>query len=368
MHSYLFLRLFLLISLCVTPFFMWAQCASTSLTPTYDGGLVGNGIMFDVTAANDLLITCFDLSIYQTGAQVAVKVYYKSGTCVGYDTDSTAWNLLGTVPVVAAGSGVATRVALPAAQALVSGATGAFYFDCSASASYLAYTPGTAVGALAASDDNLTIKQNYAVADNFSGSFAPRMFNGAVYYSLGSPLPVTLVSFTGKAQAAGNLLKWQTASETNSAYFEVERSADNQVFGPLGRVGAAGTSAQQRPYAYLDHAPSGQWYYRLRQVDLDGRSQYSPVVVVASQRGALAYYPNPVVAKLYLAPAGETAYPLTVRLYTVSGQAVYQHVYPAAAPEALAVDVAALPAGLYLLHTTTATGQVSHYPVQKARE
>jgi alpha-tubulin suppressor-like RCC1 family protein len=122
--------------------------------------------------------------------------------------------------------------------------------------------------------------------------------NSPTFLRSQAPLPVQLSAFT--AQAAGPaavLLAWVTASEVNSAYFAVERSLDGINFSEVARQPAAGTSAIARTYSYRDATlPAGAsiLYYRLRQVDRDGTTAYSPVRPVALAGAAgLALYPNP---------------------------------------------------------------------------
>jgi hypothetical protein len=94
-----------------------------------------------------------------------------------------------------------------------------------------------------------------------------------------SPLPVTLLDFTAQLQGGAVALAWHTASEVNSARFEVQRSLDGTSFKTLGRVTARGTSTTDTTYPYRDATlPAGasQLYYRLRQVDLNGTATYSP--------------------------------------------------------------------------------------------
>jgi hypothetical protein len=107
--------------------------------------------------------------------------------------------------------------------------------------------------------------------------------------TLSEPLPVELVSFSAAPAPTGTALTWATASELNSAYFEVERSSDGARFAALGQVAGAGTSVQAHRYAYLDApAPAGLSYYRLRQVDLNGSAHFSPVVTVQSLAATLS--------------------------------------------------------------------------------
>jgi hypothetical protein len=113
-----------------------------------------------------------------------------------------------------------------------------------------------------------------------------------------APLPVALLDFTARLAGRTVQLDWHTASEQNAARFEVERSLDAVTFTRQGTRPAAGTSNVAHAYAFTDAGlPSGvaMLYYRLRQVDLDGTSTYSPVraVALASTMTGLALFPNP---------------------------------------------------------------------------
>lgn len=102
--------------------------------------------------------------------------------------------------------------------------------------------------------------------------------------SLQAPVPVTLRSFEAAAQGGVVHLSWMTATERDCAGFAVERSVDaGAAFEEIGYVAGAGDSRRDRSYAFTDraHAPSGELYYRLRQVDYDGAVSYSPVRMVA---------------------------------------------------------------------------------------
>jgi hypothetical protein len=120
------------------------------------------------------------------------------------------------------------------------------------------------------------------------------------------PLPVVLTQFSAVAQGPAVDLAWATASEVGSARFEVERSLDGASFTKVGEVAAAGRSASGHAYAYRDaRVPTGQLYYRLRQVDLDGSAYYSPVrsVVLAGVGMKLSLYPNPAPGAVTLTGA-----------------------------------------------------------------
>ena len=165
-------------------------------------------------------------------------------------------------------------------------------------------------------------------------------------------LPVVLTGFGATRTAAGVQLRWATASETNSARFEVERSSNGVSFSQIATTAAAGSSQQPRAYGHLDAAPAGALYYRLRLVDIDGTAAYSPVAVVAGSRpDDLLLAPNPAHDYLRLTATLPTAY--TVR--SILGQALASGTV-ASGPAT--VPVAGLSAGVYFLELRTAAGRV----------
>jgi hypothetical protein len=135
-------------------------------------------------------------------------------------------------------------------------------------------------------------------AANTSGTYATSTRFALQFGPGAAPLPVVLTFFTAAAQPAGTQLMWGTASETNSAFFAIERSLDGRTFSELGRVAAAGTSAGAHRYSWLEAglvAVVGPRYYRLRQVDHDGTTTYSPVRTVAGAASELTLFPNPAL-------------------------------------------------------------------------
>ena len=112
----------------------------------------------------------------------------------------------------------------------------------------------------------------------------------AIAPTITAPLPVVLSAFSGQATSAGNRLSWTTAQELKSASFVVEASADGTAFAAVAELAAAGTSTLAHNYEYLDASAVAQTasrrYYRLRQVDLDGTLNYSPVVALSRTAAA----------------------------------------------------------------------------------
>ncbi|HMJ48028.1 MAG TPA: hypothetical protein VK498_11910, partial [Ferruginibacter sp.] len=116
-----------------------------------------------------------------------------------------------------------------------------------------------------------------------------------VTYTL--PIPVKLISFTGQETKYGNALSWETAQETNNAFFSIDHSLDGLSYSSIGKVAGAGTTSMPQKYTFLHNAPSpGQHYYRLAQTDIDGKINYSPVVALNQKKeiSHLRVSPNPV--------------------------------------------------------------------------
>ncbi len=132
----------------------------------------------------------------------------------------------------------------------------------------------------------------------------------AYFFKLGPPLPVTLVSFEAVKSENQALLSWATTMESNSAYFDIQKSNDARAWQTLGRVWAAVNSEQLRSYTFTDHhalhedSPGLVNLYRLKMVDIDGSFAYSRIVSLSfgDARNAVLY-PNPVSYKLFCNPA-----------------------------------------------------------------
>jgi hypothetical protein len=112
-----------------------------------------------------------------------------------------------------------------------------------------------------------------------------------------SPLPVELLNFNGTCNEGIVNLAWQTASEFNSSHFDVEKSTDGETWRAIATIPSAGTSNELLTYQAMDNSgTNGSNYYRLRQVDNDGKVKlYDPINVscVETTAGYFTSYPNP---------------------------------------------------------------------------
>jgi hypothetical protein len=109
-----------------------------------------------------------------------------------------------------------------------------------------------------------------------------------------SPLPIQLLSFDGKIVPSGVQLRWSTASEINNDYFDLEKST-GEKFSAIATIKGNGTSFETSNYGFLDtKVTTGKIYYRLKQVDFNGKHTYSNVISVDfDARYSFTVYPNP---------------------------------------------------------------------------
>jgi hypothetical protein len=150
-------------------------------------------------------------------------------------------------------------------------------------------------------------------------------------FSGGLPLPVTLLDFTGQTVRGGNLLQWQTSSEINNDHFVVQRSATGSSFTALGLVAGNGTSSIVNDYQFLDSMPfAGDNFYRLQQVDMNGNSAYSQIVLLGGTggRNSLTLYPNPATEVLNIVvPSDVSPGEMQINLYDGMGQLALSGLY-----------------------------------------
>ena len=141
-----------------------------------------------------------------------------------------------------------------------------------------------------------------------------------------NPLPVELLSFTAKKETKGVLLEWETATEVNNAFFQVERSLDGKVFDAISKVEGVGNSDITQSYQMMDKNPrTGINYYRLKQVDFDGDFEYHPIVSVDMapiKEASLQLFPNPAIDKVNVFLPSSVEGPADIAIYNAMGQLV----------------------------------------------
>lgn len=144
-----------------------------------------------------------------------------------------------------------------------------------------------------------------------------------------NPLPVKLLSFNAQAVSADARVTWTTAAEVNNKGFELERSFDGKTFEFAQFIEGAGNSNKINSYQYIDAgilAKTPVVYYRLKQVDYNGRFEYSETVMVRKPKTSsneVVVYPNPTsgIISLLIETDVEENYGVTIT--DMNGKVVY---------------------------------------------
>ncbi len=163
-------------------------------------------------------------------------------------------------------------------------------------------------------------------------------------------LPVEILSFTGHNEKGHNFLEWLTASETNNAWFVIEKSDDGENFEEIGKIKGAGNSVDKKFYSYTDENPfAGISYYRLRQVDYDGYYTYSKTISLTNAIiYPLAVSPNPARDMLNYDLDLTTQADLNICVTDLPGKIVRQEqVKGSAGKSKSGFDISSLAPGMY---------------------
>ncbi len=148
------------------------------------------------------------------------------------------------------------------------------------------------------------------------------------------PLPLALLFFKGERIEDNTMLTWATATEQNSKEFIIERSYDGRTYSKIASIPAAGNSTLNTYYRYNDNEAASLeaniLYYRLKQVDLDGKYEYSSVVTISNNQlrsvAIVKANPNPFKHSITLQIENLTAVSKSdkVELYSMEGKLLYQ--------------------------------------------
>ncbi|RYD99996.1 MAG: T9SS type A sorting domain-containing protein [Sphingobacteriales bacterium] len=175
-------------------------------------------------------------------------------------------------------------------------------------------------------------------------------FGACLVYEASSPLAVTLISLTAGVQNGVPQLKWQTAAEKNCRGFEIEHSTDGTIWSNIGFVaskGENGNATNTLSYEF-DHksVTNGKHFYRLRQVDVDGKVTLSKTVSVLLQSGAavVQLYPNVIdqnASRFTLAGLSGNS---EIAVFNIAGARV---IYTTSANDTEVIDMSGIPSGTY---------------------
>jgi hypothetical protein len=228
-----------------------------------------------------------------------------------------------------------TRIELQAVGGVVLAAIGLSYEDPAQLGRTLAFTAGPTA-------NDTTFKTVFPFAQ------APwRGFIGAGYVGPTSvqTLPVTFVNFTADKSGEKVVLHWQVTNELNNSYYEIERSNGNGTYTKIGTVTAQGGGATSS-YQFVDANPTlaGSNFYRIKQVDKDGRYSYTPIRLIKfDTKNIFTVTPNPATnfINIYTSDLG-----LRVNLFDANGKKVASNVMSSGS---LQLNLSGLSKGIYMI-------------------
>ena len=171
----------------------------------------------------------------------------------------------------------------------------------------------------------------YVVPKNLGGSVTG-CATSMTSFTTGFPLPIKLTKFSGVREGSRNILNWETATEINNKGFELQRSINGKDFSQIAFVNSKaenGNSNAVLNYSFNDDKPlNGTNYYRLRQLDLDGKEFISNIVVLKSASITKAeiskVYPNPVKEQLNIILNTPNSERVSIRISDLVGKTIFQ--------------------------------------------
>ena len=180
--------------------------------------------------------------------------------------------------------------------------------------------------------------------------------------------PVSLVSFNLNSNTSGVSLSWKTASETNNSHFTIQRSTDGATFATIGTIKGGKNTNSLSSYSFTDPNPvSGATnYYRLTQVDLDGKqTQLGDRSIKVAALARYSVYPNPASDELTISLAGEENGSCNVKITDYSGRVLVSSDRKLEGG-LMKLSISEIPSGIYLLSVTSATvNQTSSILIRK---
>ncbi|MFN8276285.1 MAG: T9SS type A sorting domain-containing protein [Chitinophagales bacterium] len=193
--------------------------------------------------------------------------------------------------------------------------------------------------------------------------FSEIWLNGAEH---GQALPVKMLFFEANAMDNRVIrLSWATATEIENYGFEVERSTNGVDFTKIGFIAGHGNTSTRMDYMTDDRnaVPNVTYYYRLKQVDVDGHFEYSSVVTARLNGERVftvsEFIPNPATGRSRLDIFADQDETISIRIFNLVGQEVVrQQEAMVKGYNSISVEFASLPVGTYTAEITTQSGKI----------
>ncbi|MBB6462196.1 T9SS type A sorting domain-containing protein [Flammeovirga kamogawensis] len=197
----------------------------------------------------------------------------------------------------------------------------------------------------------ITITSSFA---QYQGGDGGGTHFGETAASVSFDLPITLSFFTLSGNQDGSVtLKWETSSELNNDYFEVQKSSDGKHWETITEIEGAGNSAVKLTYNFTDDSPfNGKSYYRLHQVDFDKNESFSSVLVYQNGEAetvlSLFTYPNPFVNTFTV--TGDEIELSTLKVFDANGQQIVLS-QKIENTNTVTINLSQFPNGMYFIKT-----------------
>lgn len=171
---------------------------------------------------------------------------------------------------------------------------------------------------------------------------------------MSSPLPVNLSNFKTECSDNQNIISWQTLSEKNNLGFEIEKSYNGEEFFKIGFVSGNGNSNTNIKYSYIDkNSTIKTAYYRLKQIDFDGKYEYSEIINVkgcGNVNAGIEVFPIPAKEILYVNLTENNSYELNkISIKDASGKLVKTE---QSNESEIEINISELPKGIYFIEVT----------------
>ena len=175
-------------------------------------------------------------------------------------------------------------------------------------------------------------------------------FSAFYAHASATPLPIALKSFRATENGTANLITWETATESNVRNFVIEKSSDAKNWSKVGDE----TPKANKSYRMVDNTPFATTYYRLKNVDNDGREDLSNVLVVNRKTGKFtitSLAPNPTTSDMNLKFETTDNVNVVVNVMDIFGRVVLSQKTEAIKGfNSMTINTSEIPAGAYFLN------------------
>ena len=171
-----------------------------------------------------------------------------------------------------------------------------------------------------------------------------------------STLPVKFINFAVVKKGEAMVINWATAEEVNANYYLVERSDNAKDWKGIAMVMAFGNSTEVNNYSFTDKANTATVYYRIKQVDNNGKFTYTGVRIFKNESNNTNFtVATTTTNKIYVSFSEELNTELAVTIYTINGQMISSQNITASTSQIL-INKPIVKKGIYLVSVTNTQG------------